>query len=305
MLNTETTAEVNVKEPLVPTLENGILQVGVSTNYYPYEYMENGEFKGIEVDIIKAIAEELQVEVRFEKYESIDLLTNLTEKKVDCVIGLSETKERNELASASYTVFAEGDYKYIIYLHNAATELKAGLNETINTLRTNGTVNSIYRKHAVKTGLTRVYFDPNGGEGTRIIEFANRNTSITMKDTVLVRPGYTFRGWGKYPGGEALYKVGKYFEVGNNSEYVLYAIWQKNTNTIIFDANGGTGQMDSSQAETGNGVSLPMSTFTREGYTFLGWSENPNSKKPEYKAYEIFWVGTKSVYRLYAIWTPN
>ena len=293
------------KEPNAPTLEYGILQVGVCADYPPYEYMESGEYKGIEIDIIEAIAVELGLEVRFENDSFEDLLTNLTNKSVDCIIGVTETEERNELASPSYTMFAEDDYEYIIYFDKSATDLKTKVNETINKLRTDGTINTIYKQYTVKSGSVKVIFDPNGGEGTRIIEFAEKNTSITMKDTVFTRPGYTFLGWGKYPGGEAIYKVGTYYEVGSDSEYVIYAIWRKNKNTIVFNANGGVGEMESDTVETGSGAWLPTSTFTREGYTFLGWSEDPSSSVPEYEAYETYWVGAEPQYTLYALWSAN
>ena len=295
----------NTKEPAAPTLEKGILKVGVCADYPPYEYSENGEFKGIEIDIVKAIADELGLVVQFENDAFEDLLTNLTNKSVDCIIGVTETEERNELASPSYTMFAEDDYQYIIYFDKSATELKTKVNETINKLRTDGTINAIYKQHTSKTGSVKVIFDPNGGEGTRIIEFAEKNTSITMKDTVFTRPGYTFLGWGKYPGGEAIYKVGTYYEVGSESEYVIYAIWRRNENTLVFDSNGGSGEMASDQVGTGYGASLPANGFTRAGYTFLGWSENPDSVEPEYAPYDTYWMGTEAIYTLYAIWEVN
>lgn len=297
--------EDNAKEPAAPTLEKGILKVGVCADYPPYEYSENGEFKGIEIDIVKAIADELGLVVQFENDAFEDLLTNLTNKSVDCIIGVTETEERNELASPSYTMFAEDDYQYIIYFDKSATELKTKVNETINKLRTDGTINTIYKQHTSKTGSVKVIFDPNGGEGTRIIEFAEKNTSITMKDTVFTRPGYTFLGWGKYPGGEAIYKVGTYYEVGSESEYVIYAIWRRNENTLAFDPNGGSGEMASDQVGTGYGASLPANGFTRAGYTFLGWSENPESVEPEYAPYDTYWMGTEAIYTLYAIWEVN
>ena len=290
------------KEPNAPTLEYGILQVGVCADYPPYEYMESGEYKGIEIDIIKAIAVELGLEVRFENDSFEDLLTNLTNKSVDCIIGVTETEERNELASPSYTMFAEDDYKYIIYFDKSSTELKTKVNETINKLRTDGTINTIYKQYTVKSGSVKVIFDPNGGEGTRIIEFAEKNTSITMKDTVFTRPGYTFLGWGKYPGGEALYKVGTYYEVGGNSEYVLYAIWTENENTIVFNANGGEGTMESMTLFTGSGNMLPYNQFTKEGYHFLGWHTDPTSTVALYEDRAFYWMGTEPTVTLYAIW---
>jgi len=43
------------------------------------------------------------------------------------------------------------------------------------------------------------------------------------------------------------------------------------TFTVSFYANGGTGSMPSINVTYGNPVSLPLNTFTRSGYHFIGW----------------------------------
>ena len=42
--------------------------------------------------------------------------------------------------------------------------------------------------------------------------------------------------------------------------------------TVTLDANGGAGSMDVLTADLGTTVTLPASTFTRDGYVFAGWN---------------------------------
>ncbi|MBQ0015928.1 MAG: InlB B-repeat-containing protein [Bacteroidales bacterium] len=55
---------------------------------------------------------------------------------------------------------------------------------------------------------------------------------------------------------------------GITSNINVYAVWQ---HYIAFDANGGSGEMDTMWVESEVSYIAPDATFTREGYTFLGW----------------------------------
>lgn len=46
----------------------------------------------------------------------------------------------------------------------------------------------------------------------------------------------------------------------------------KATYTITFDANGGSGTIESISAEEGSEIALPENTFTRTGHIFAGWN---------------------------------
>ena len=51
---------------------------------------------------------------------------------------------------------------------------------------------------------------------------------------------------------------------------------------ISFNANGGTGSMDTVETDMGNTVSLPANTFTRKNYTFLCWNTQPDGSGTSY-----------------------
>ena len=52
----------------------------------------------------------------------------------------------------------------------------------------------------------------------------------------------------------------------------LYAQWKANQYTVRFDANTGTGTMDSITVNYDQKVKLTANAFTRSGYYFIGWN---------------------------------
>ena len=68
---------------------------------------------------------------------------------------------------------------------------------------------------------------------------------------------------------------------GSYAGDVLYTVLSDsacNVYTIEFDANGGTGEMDNQTINVGQATALNKNEFTREGYTFLGWSTESTGK---------------------------
>jgi hypothetical protein len=49
--------------------------------------------------------------------------------------------------------------------------------------------------------------------------------------------------------------------------------------TVVYHANGGSGDMDDSTAPAGEGITLSANGFTRPGCTFAGWAESVAGKK--------------------------
>ena len=116
-----------------------------------------------------------------------------------------------------------------------------------------------------------VTLDLNGGEldaGTSItVEFGEKYGDLKTP----TREGYTFLGWWTKNGtssdgwGEQITSDTKV----TRGEHTLYARWQANTYTVIFDANGGEGTTTMEVTYDGH-YKLPDAP-TRTGYTFDGW----------------------------------
>ncbi len=104
---------------------------------------------------------------------------------------------------------------------------------------------------------------------------------IALSANAFSRVGYTFRGWSTEAEGPVVYADGA--EVVNLTELAdqkvpLYALWQANSYTIAYNANGGEGAMASTPATYGESLQLPASLFTRTGYTFQGWATTPQGE---------------------------
>ena len=136
----------------------------------------------------------------------------------------------------------------------------------------------------------------------------NNETTINLKTdetknlptNTFTKVGYTFVGWSSSSNGSVEYADGASFTMGDSS-VTLYAIWEANNNSIIFNANGGSGTMSAQQAKTNEKVNLNQNTFTREGYTFAGWATS-SSGNAAYADQAAYTVGTNAEYTLYAVW---
>lgn len=76
---------------------------------------------------------------------------------------------------------------------------------------------------------------------------------------------------------------------------------QASAGTVHFDANGGSGSMD--DASLSDGDALPVSTFSRYGYIFRGWSLDPDAKQATYHDQGTLPTGGDQT--LYAVWEPQ
>ena len=117
--------------------------------------------------------------------------------------------------------------------------------------------------------------------------------------------GYDFVGWYNGTGQTAVAYTdnqGNSLVPWTNTEALtLYAKYTARLNVIIFNANGGTGNMTNATGYSDLDVRLPANAFVRDGYAFIGWATSPNGELVYYDR-DIFPMGTNSSYTLYAIW---
>lgn len=140
-----------------------------------------------------------------------------------------------------------------------------------------------------------VSFDSSGGS-----EVASQEVEKGEKADAPLPPtkvGYTLDGW--YLGEEKWSFIGYVV----TSDITLVAKWAPNNNSIVYNANGGTGGMASSSGFTGSTITLSPNTFSRNGYDFCGWATSEDGD-PAYQNNGSYTVGTDSVSTLYAVWKP-
>jgi len=82
-----------------------------------------------------------------------------------------------------------------------------------------------------------------------------------------------------------LVSVGKYSSrcIGNTIRAVISEdAPQATIYTVTFDANGGEGTMSAQTFEAGVSQAITANTFTRSGYTFIGWNTSPDGSGTAY-----------------------
>ena len=77
--------------------KDNVLKVGTNADFPPFEYHENGQIVGFDIDLINEIGNKLNKKIEFEEMEFNTLLTALSSGKVDLIIsGLDITDERKQ-----------------------------------------------------------------------------------------------------------------------------------------------------------------------------------------------------------------
>lgn len=133
---------------------------------------------------------------------------------------------------------------------------------------------------AIATPVTHAYtitFDKGTGtSGTLATQTGAAETSVALSlfsTSNMVKPGYHFTGW--LSANSTAYTDGQVIPLTGAVTLALTAQWAINTYAyeISFYPNGGTGTM-AKISGTNSTIALPANTFTRSGYTFVGWKDD-------------------------------
>ena len=158
--------------------------------------------------------------------------------------------------------------------------------------------------HAIwEANLNEIVFNSNGGEGEMDNQKIATDATVALNECLYTKKGYTFAGWGTTANGEVNHSDKADYMMGTNAQYILYAIWTPNDNTLHFESNGGSGKMSDITIATDAKETLPANAFTKIGYDFVGWAETENGSKV-YSDGDSYTMGTENA-TLYALWTPK
>lgn len=144
-----------------------------------------------------------------------------------------------------------------------------------------------------------VSYNANGGSGAPASQTKTHGVTLTLSSTKPTRTGYTFKGWATSSTSTTVaYAAGASYT--GNAALSLYAVWQINTWTVTYNANGGSGSI-ANQTKTYN-QALTLSNgagFTRSLYNLVGWATSSGGAK----AYNLggSYTGNAAL-NLYAVW---
>ncbi|MDR3156194.1 MAG: ABC transporter substrate-binding protein [Holosporaceae bacterium] len=84
------------------------MKFAVCADYPPFEYYENGELKGFDIDMAKLIAQELNKKIQFEEMQFSAILVSLQQKSVDAAISaIAATDKRRQKVDFSSEYYTE------------------------------------------------------------------------------------------------------------------------------------------------------------------------------------------------------
>ena len=147
---------------------------------------------------------------------------------------------------------------------------------------------------------------PNGGSWNNSKDNVTYNLSIGEAMNIVnpVRSGYTFKGWTISNNSTII--NGTTLTMGNINTTIT-ASWERKSYTIKFNANGGKGSMSDLRQYYNVTFTLPTNSFSRDGYTFKGWSTSPTGSVIYNNLAVVNNVASdnENTKTLYAIWQSN
>ena len=184
-----------------------------------------------------------------------------------------------------------------------------------NILSTSTTFTEDTVLYAYWTPLTYIIrFEGNGATGGSMSDMVCTYGELyQLSKNQFTRVHYKFVGWNTEADGSGCSYIDRsYVEnllTEQNSVVVLYAQWSPNTYAVHFDANGGSGTMESVVLTFGVPQSIPVNAFTKDNEygnsTFLGWNTRADATVALYedgaKVVDILGCESGSV-TLFAIW---
>ena len=145
-------------------------------------------------------------------------------------------------------------------------------------------------------------YNANGGSGAPSSESKGSGWDYTISSVKPTKVGYTFQGWATYSwASSASYHGGDTYKLNQNTTF--YAVWSRNSYTISYNANGGTGAPSSQTKYYGTTLTLSSAKPYRTGYTFKGWALYASSTSPLYQPGDDYNYNISRT--LYAVWEKD
>ena len=148
-----------------------------------------------------------------------------------------------------------------------------------------------------------VSFDSQGG--STVPEENVQYDTLISQPAEPTKIGYTFVGWYKEAACQNIWDFAT--EKMPANAVTLYAKWEANTYSIDFNTNGGAGTMASQTFVYDTAQALEANRFTKEGYTFKGWSTTANGQVVYIDGATVnnLTATNYGTVTLYAVWESN
>jgi uncharacterized repeat protein (TIGR02543 family) len=133
-------------------------------------------------------------------------------------------------------------------------------------------------------------FNANGGAGS-ILSVSGEDGTTTILPTIdgITYPGFAFSGWNtQADGGGTQYEQGVSLTLVSSQTF--YAQWTEgSSDTVSFDANGGSGSISPINGTPGSTITLPnQNGFIREGFELTNWNTSAKGSGTSYSVGQGF-----------------
>ena len=148
-------------------------------------------------------------------------------------------------------------------------------------------------------------FDANGGTGS-IASYSGKAGTSAILPTIdgMSMPGFAFSGWNTEADGSGTqYAEGTGLTLVNSQ--TLYAQWTAGpSDTVTFDANGGSGSIDPINGTPGSTITLPDQTgLIHVGFELTRWNTSATGSGTSYRVGQGFKLSGSII--LYAQWSGH
>ena len=157
-----------------------------------------------------------------------------------------------------------------------------------------------------------VKFEANSGKGSMADETFDYDEEKALTKNAFTKAGYTFTGWNTMtsptddnPGTAYADEVAvKNLTAEDGDTITLYAQWTANDSKLLYNANGGSGEMEEKTGKVDETVKVASNGFTREGHTFDRWNTAADGSGTKYAGNADFILASEPSV-LYAQWKVN
>jgi polar amino acid transport system substrate-binding protein len=159
--------------------ENKKYVIACDSKYAPFSFEEDGKYKGIDVEVLEAIAKEEKFEYELKPMDFNGIIPGLTSNQLDgAIAGMSITDERKESLDFSNGYFVSG-LSLVVNKENTTINGESDLKDKSASLK-KGTAGAKFAEdNKDKYGLTLSYFDDSPSMFQAV---ENKNNDVLLED---------------------------------------------------------------------------------------------------------------------------
>lgn len=147
-----------------------------------------------------------------------------------------------------------------------------------------------------------IQYNANGGVGEPSTQTKLYGNDIVLSSLSPLKENYVFKGWSLNSNDSVPeYQPGDKYTL--NSKATLYAVWEKKSFKITYNANGGVNPPEPQYKIYGEELVLSDDIPQRDGYEFVGWTFSDVGNVAMYKPGGKYTIDAEIT--LYAVWTPK